>query len=565
MEKRDNRENGYPPKNSRMFEKSAYYPGKLLHASDFIREQTYGNSKLEFINRKFHGWGIVEGLEVEAGQDGSIRLLKGSAIDPPGRILIADADRKITPDDIEGLAYTDGQDFILGIRYDERTVETEPLLLEKEKSSQPAVIAETYALKAYGEQELQELKAETMHGGAFLMEEKTLYKGEAVTLTAQAPVIVPADSLFRIRLTARTAQKDGVSIGWKGVARLEGAFFTATGEPFLVLEEGRALCAGSLQREWEICTEENRREPVRLEIDSLEIAAEMEAVHKAPDCRFYIETSTAYGQAVRKRMPACREGIPTADWVPLARLRLEKEETGGGSALVLLQDSSVRFPAARPAQEAWLDRMAEENGILDIRWRRLVSQLWRNMGGFPAPAPWRLPEAGQPPMPPAPPVYPPVPPVHPPAPATHPPAPLADTCGAHGRPLPERSAPQGVKKYMRSGVAVISIPKRYKKGQVLLSEEISHGFLGKEVFLWCGRVREDKTHAYWERSKKEYRVLSGAEALFGEAGDDGKIKQMALRQNVAKGTFQIALTLEGRIRRSHSKEVVMAWTALRLG
>lgn len=47
-----------------LFLKSAYYTGKLLHATDLIREQNYGNSKLEFLNRKFYGWGIIEGCDM---------------------------------------------------------------------------------------------------------------------------------------------------------------------------------------------------------------------------------------------------------------------------------------------------------------------------------------------------------------------------------------------------------------------------------------------------------------------------------------------------------------------
>ncbi len=77
------------------FVKSSYYPGKLLHASDFIREQEYGNRKLEFINRKFHGWGIIEGLEIRIGKDGSLHLMQGSAIDPCGRIIVVPGHRRV--------------------------------------------------------------------------------------------------------------------------------------------------------------------------------------------------------------------------------------------------------------------------------------------------------------------------------------------------------------------------------------------------------------------------------------------------------------------------------------
>ena len=60
-----------------LFVRSAYYPGKLLHAGDFITDQEYGNRKLAFIIRNLHGWGILEGLEAEEGPDDSVRLLRG--------------------------------------------------------------------------------------------------------------------------------------------------------------------------------------------------------------------------------------------------------------------------------------------------------------------------------------------------------------------------------------------------------------------------------------------------------------------------------------------------------
>ena len=107
------------------FLKSAYYTGKLLHAADFIREQKYVNSKLEFVNRKFHGWGIIEGLEVQTGQDGSLYLSGGSAIDPQGRILTVPEDRRVYPGEIEGIRTETEQDFILGVCYAEQTLETE--------------------------------------------------------------------------------------------------------------------------------------------------------------------------------------------------------------------------------------------------------------------------------------------------------------------------------------------------------------------------------------------------------------------------------------------------------
>ena len=121
------------------------------------------------------------------------------------------------------------------------------------------------------------------------------------------------------------------------------------------------------------------------------------------------------------------------------------------------------------------------------------------------------------------------------------------------------------KEHVRRGVAVIPIPKRYKRGRVLYSEEISHGFPGEEVLLWCGRVWEEHNYAYWERDKTKYSVIHGAENLFPKQNGSGwRISEQALYQDVDKGTFQIAITLLKGRRRNREKEVAISWVACRI-
>lgn len=106
-----------------LFVKNRYYPGKLLHASDFVREQEYGNAKLEFLNRKFHGWGIIQGLEVRAGEGNTLCVTAGSALDHRGRLIVVPEDIVTGADKPEGLTGGTTHDYILGIRYDERPMD----------------------------------------------------------------------------------------------------------------------------------------------------------------------------------------------------------------------------------------------------------------------------------------------------------------------------------------------------------------------------------------------------------------------------------------------------------
>ncbi len=509
------------------FLKSAYYTGKLLHAADFVREQKYGNDKLEFLNRKFYGWGIIEGLEIQPGRNGGLYLSRGSAIDPRGRILTAPEGRRLEAEGIEGLHMEAGNVFILGMEYAEQTLETERDYTKKEEYYQPAVIAETYSLKAYGKTEFRELMDAARRYEGILTEERILYENGAVALALRIPKIVPVDSLFRMSIRMRSLQGNTGNIGWRGKAKLQGAVFAQTGEPFLLLEEKPAVCSGSLKREWDIYTEENRKFPVSLEISELEIVAGDTESTEIPACRFSIETAVSYEKAVKGYLRRREGQAGSRDWVPLACLRVEEASGQGGEngkyTLSLMEEDRVRFHVPRPYEDEALGRIMEENGILDIRWRKLLKC---------------------------------APPFPPDVPSGSPEPPLTE---ARFWELTDAEREGRI----RRGIIVIPIPRRYRRGQVLLSEEISHGFPGEEVFLSCARVWEERSYAYWEHGKKRYKIVHGEEELFADRCDGYCIHRQAVLQNVEGGTFQVALTLKKQRRRNRGREVAVSWIAVK--
>lgn len=522
------------------FIKVNYYPGKLLHASDFVKEQAYGNRKTGFLNRSFHGHGIIEGLEVRMGQEGEMRLAPGSALDAQGRILIVPEETKVVSGMIEGFQQETLQDFVLGIRYAERPAEKERSFLGKEDSYQAAGMEETFALKAYSWKEWLHLEKDAQKKQEILTEEKVVYNSKDVKLTVSVPRLIPSDSIFRFRMQAQVSHGKSVEIGWKGLVKLQGAFFAASGNSIQVVEEKQALCSGCLQREWEICTEENNSLPVMLELSHLEVASEGSGSVNAQVCRFYIETSGSYDAAARKMIQKKGVWETEVDWIPLAYLRAEKISGEERILFSLRKDREVRFFAVNPKIEDTLRRASEENGIVDIRWRKLFKSLNPNPPVLPGP-------------------YPPGP--LPPCPI--PPCPEPPKTGLTEEQVRELLEEEREKR-MRRGIAVIPIPRHYRRGQILLSEEIGHGFPGEEVFLWCGKIREEQHYAYWERSKMQYDVIQGAEKLFAREGGGGwEIEQQAVRQNVEKGTFQIALTLARHFRKSPYKEVAVSWIAVR--
>lgn len=513
----------------RPFVRSAYYPGKLLRASDFEREQEYGKSRLEFINRKFHGGGIIEGLKLRAGQEGSLFLSHGSALDSRGRMVVVPEDRQIRPEEIEGLRPETMRDFILAIQYAERSTGTESEVLE-ENRRQPSGIEESYVLKAVEEAEFRRFQVESAAREDFLTEERLLYESKAVTLAVRVPKAIPVNSVFRLRLRVHTEGEERTRIGWHGIAKLQGARLVQSQETCFVLEEEQAVCSGNLQKEWEICTEENRELPVMVEISHLEVVTDHAGTVEVPVCQLVIDTVACFEQTIKKYFQESGKPEPEAEWLPLARLGLKEGPGENEDTFFLREEDSIRRLVFRPGEEWLLRRIAEENGILDLWWRRLLPDR-----PFP-PEPVRQ-------LPPEPPV---------PGGAFLTEAQVQKLLGA------ERE------ERIRRGVAVIQIPKRYRRKQVLFSEKISHGFPGEEVLLLCSRVREEASYSYWKRGEKQYRIFHGEEGLFPEGREGFEVRRQAVMQDVESGTFRIALTLAGRCRKIRNREVAISWTAIRI-
>lgn len=523
-----------------LFIKNRYYPGKLLHAGDFIKEQEYGSRKLEYINHKFWGCGIIEGLEVSVGHNGRLILSAGSAIDPRGRILLVPRDMQWEPDEIENLDTEAQNAFILGIHYAEKPVETEQVILGKEiNTCQVARVAETIALGAYSEEAWR--RSHFMHGRETdaLTQEKVLYENGDVRLTLRLPKLIPRDSIFRLRVQIQASGEKRAGVRWRGMAKLQGAVFAVSGRSQQLLEREWTGFSGTVQQEWDICTEEDRKLPVTVEFSDLEIAVEDSDSIEPETCLFYIDTVPEYRVAALQKLrgealgdqsgelSGERRGIP--DWLPLAYLRLWRNSEEERSVLKVINYPTLRVYVPRPGGEEQLRQTEEENGIVDIRWRNLLKSFQAGMRP-PSPPPFPGPP-GEPPFVPKPSVKPPV-----------------DSS---------------------RGVTVIPIPGRCRRGQILYSDEISHGFPGEEVLICWGVIYENSDYVYWNHSKVQYTVVQGDQKLFPGLWDTGReagqsIGRQAIRQNVEKGTFQIALALSAGHRKNRGREVAISWTAFRM-
>ena len=68
-----------------------YFPGRLLTADDFREEQEYHREKHRRHLQMLHGFGVVDGLDVDVASDGTtIAIEPGLAIDRYGREIVLD-------------------------------------------------------------------------------------------------------------------------------------------------------------------------------------------------------------------------------------------------------------------------------------------------------------------------------------------------------------------------------------------------------------------------------------------------------------------------------------------
>jgi hypothetical protein len=84
------------------FERPRYFTGKLITAEDFELEQRYHIEKRCLLNRMLQGAGVVSGLTVVGGEQGTVTVAPGFAIDPLGREILVSESQKLTIGDCAG-------------------------------------------------------------------------------------------------------------------------------------------------------------------------------------------------------------------------------------------------------------------------------------------------------------------------------------------------------------------------------------------------------------------------------------------------------------------------------
>lgn len=85
-------------------ERNRYFYGKLLTVRDFEAEQNYAGAKRRLLNRTVQGAGVVCGLGVSRGDDTTLLVNSGMALDYQGREIVVEEPLVRRLEMIEGLS-----------------------------------------------------------------------------------------------------------------------------------------------------------------------------------------------------------------------------------------------------------------------------------------------------------------------------------------------------------------------------------------------------------------------------------------------------------------------------
>jgi hypothetical protein len=94
-----------------------YFAGQLLGPADFAADQEYHRAKQHLLNRHLHGWGVVDGLDVEVA-GGEVVVSPGFALDRYGREIVVAGELRTAVD-------ARADQTVLSVRYVEH--ETDPV------------------------------------------------------------------------------------------------------------------------------------------------------------------------------------------------------------------------------------------------------------------------------------------------------------------------------------------------------------------------------------------------------------------------------------------------------
>lgn len=266
------------------FIKNSYFPGKLLHAGDFTDEQNYHCRKSQFLNQGFSGSGIVSGLTVTPYTEGRLILSKGFGLDGAGRPVVVKETARVNVEGLEDFVKSQNGEFVLGISYDEKEVQTEYCSLdETDHKYHASRIEETWKLKAYTMEEFQKQEKVRKPGDGEFFDRSVLYQDHHVKITQQVPLTAAAGGLFLVRLTASCLSDRPVRLSFGCMLTLRGGIFQETGEPFYRVREDITVAEDTVLEEIRVLAGRDTKYPLYLDTTRFYISIDGRCIQKTVD------------------------------------------------------------------------------------------------------------------------------------------------------------------------------------------------------------------------------------------------------------------------------------------
>ena len=481
------------------FSKSRYFPHKRMRSADFIRDQQYVEHKLAFLSHWDFGAGVALGLEAQRIDGDSLLVSPGFAVDGYGRWLIVDEPAVCRVRTLQGFDALRGETALLWLAYHEEW--TDPMFVPGDRDEVREYAAAQEKVSFY----LTDMRAlPGAAGDKVLFSDVILFEDADLRVRQVIPRILPAQGTVQLRLMIERFCPDTLEIYLRYFPELPGLKPADNGQPLhfdqtIHLEKGETTLAltGTLA---------TTAQAVLLSLPEQGFALEKRGVQLQAQCGFQEEFPVAAGDplmALEARLlsqdPRDLWGGDLEEGIPIAGIRLLRY---GDQALL----DSI-FPLSRGGR-----------AVLPCLKERL-----RYCGEF----------------------------FHSP--------PETERLERTAAELPPSSASPEDHSQMATGTVALNAGLHLQAGNILCSDEIAHGLGPGTVFIEFG-IENIYPAVGVDRNYTD--LLLGDASLFSQASgtyDCGFDR--GVRIHPEKGTFELAVRLNGELRQTSLRLRWFAWRA----
>lgn len=220
------------------FSKSRYFPGKRMRTADFIREQEYMEHKLAFLSRWDFGTGVALGLEAQYIDGDSLLVSPGFAVDGCGRWLIVDEPAICRIRTLQGFDALRGEAALLWLAYREEL--TDPVFVPGERGETREYAAAMERFSFY----LTDLcSVPGPAGNQVLFSDVVLFEDSDLRVRQVIPRVLPAHGMVQLRLVLESFCAAPLDLSLRYFPELPGLRPAEDGQPLCVdrtmrLEQG---------------------------------------------------------------------------------------------------------------------------------------------------------------------------------------------------------------------------------------------------------------------------------------------------------------------------------------